>query len=54
MAIINRLALLIFTAISIVVLILLAIMNTRWYAIYLAYTTEKVYNFLYGKKEGKI
>jgi len=51
MGIINRIGLLLFTMINVIVLLTLAIISPRWYSIYQAYSTEKVFKFLYGKEK---
>lgn len=54
MGAINRIGLLLLTMINVIILVPLSIISPKYYAIYLAYTTEKVYNFLYGKIEENI
>jgi hypothetical protein len=51
MGIINRIALLTLTMISVIILLTLAIMSPKWFSVYLAYITDKVFKFIYGTKE---
>ncbi len=54
MGIINRIALIVFFTLAFATLLLVTIINVKFASIYLAWITEQVYNFLYGKTEGSI
>lgn len=48
--IINRIGLLIVTLISFIIYLSLIIISPKWYSLYSAYMTEKVFKYLYGKE----
>ena len=54
MGIINRIALIIFFTVSFPVLFIITIINVKFASVYLAWLTEKVYNFLYGKTKENV
>ena len=50
MGILNRIVLLLFTMINVIVFVSLSIISPRWYAVYSAYTSDKVIKFLWQEK----
>ena len=54
MGLLNRIGLLLLSLISSLILLTLAMISPKYYAIYLAYITDKVFKFLYGKEKSKV
>lgn len=52
MGIIYRIGLLILTMINVIILVFLSIISPRWYAVYLAYITDRVFKTLW-QNEGQ-